>query len=246
MAIGDTNNNLARLLATLAPWFPDPANAPVLTAVLTGIADAFAFVYSYFSFAVLQTRIATATGGWLDLIAWDFFGGRFVRRFGETDPSFQPRILQEILRPRQTRASIVLMLQQLTGRSPVIYEAWNTGDEGSYSTGDMAYGAGLGYGSLAYNDQIFVTAFRPNSNGVPLVSGYGMVGGGYGIGSFSYIDIAQVTGPITDAEIAARIQQTVAAGVTAWVNIANGPTANPTIPGMIFDIAYDSGYIALL
>jgi hypothetical protein len=246
MATGDTNDNVNRLRATLAPWFPDLSAAPVLNAVLTGIGDAFAFVYNYLQFAKLQTRIATATGGWLDLIGWDFFGSRFARRQGESDSSWQPRILQEILRPRQTRAAISLMLTQLTGRAPLIVEGWNTGDEGSYGTGDMGYGAGLGYGSLNYNDQVFITAYRQNSNGVPLVSGYGMVGGGYGVGSLSYIDLSQITGPITDAEIYARVQQTVAAGITAWVDIANGPAANPTIPAMVFDIAYDSTYVAVL
>jgi hypothetical protein len=221
MSTGDTNDALQRLRQALPPWFPDPANAPILTAVLTGIADAFAFVFASLTFAALQTRIATATGGWLDMIGWDFFGARFTRRNGETDSSWQPRILQEILRPRQTRAAIVLMLQQLTGRTPVIFEAWNTGDMGSYSTGTMAYGAGLGYGSLAYPNQMFVTAYRTPNQGVPLVSGYGDTGGGYGVGSFSYIDTAQITGPITDAEIAARISQTIAAGTTAWVDLVN-------------------------
>lgn len=219
--IGDTNNNLARLRATLAPWFPDPLNAPVLTAVLTGIGDAFAFVYGYLAFAKLQTRIVSATGGWLDLIGWDFFGARFVRRFGESDSSWQPRILQEILRPRQTRAAMALMLTQLTGRAPKIIEGWNTGDMGSYGTGTMGYGVGLGWGSLNYPNQYFVTAFRTPMQGIPLVSGYGMDGGGYGVGLFGYIDLSLITGPITDAEIAARVTQTSAAGITTWLDISN-------------------------
>src|SRR4051812_40264109 len=128
MATGDTNDISARLRATLPPWFPDPANAPVLTAILSGIADGFAFVYSYLGFAALQTRISSATGGWLDLIAWDFFGSRFTRRQGENDASWQPRILQEILRPRQTRAAISLMLTDLTGRAPKVIELWNPQD----------------------------------------------------------------------------------------------------------------------
>jgi hypothetical protein len=246
MAIGDTGDNKKRLRAALPPWFPDRTNSPVLTALLSGMGDAFAFIYNYLSFAALQTRISTATLGWLDLIGWDFFGGRFVRRSGEADGSWRPRILAEILRPRQTISSINILLTELTGTPPIIIEAWNTDDEGSYSTGTMGYGMGLGYGSLAYNNEVFITAYRPNSNGVPLVSGYGMTGGGYGVGTFAYIDTSQITGVVTDAEIAAQIQRTIAAGITAWITIQNSPTPPPIAPTMVFDLAFDSGYIALL
>src|SRR5262252_8343292 len=86
--VGQLADMVKRLWATLAPWFPDLSTAPVLNSVLTAIADGFAFCYSYLQFASLQTRIATATGGWLDLVAWDFFGTRFTRR------------MQSILTPR--------------------------------------------------------------------------------------------------------------------------------------------------
>lgn len=219
MATGDTNDVVNRLRAVLPPWFPDLSNAPILSALLTGIGGAFAFVYSTLSFAALQTRISTATGAWLDLIGWDFFGTRFMRRQGETDASFQPRILQEILRPRQTRASLVLMLKQLTGRTPTVQEAWNPQDWGGYGMPYSGYGIALGYGSLNYPNQVFAVAFRPIGNGIPGISGYGNSFGGYGKGQLSYSDIGQMTGSIPDSEIYQRVSQTVAAGITAWVDI---------------------------
>ena len=217
MATGDQTDMLARVRATLPPWFPSPS--PVIDGALTGIAATLAFVYSLIQYAAAQTRIATASGGWLDLIAWDFFGARFTRRQTEIDDSFRPRILQEILRPRATRAAIVRMLKDLTGRAPAIFEPWNTGDCASYGTGTAGYGAGMGYGSLALRNQIFVTAFRPAANAVPNIAGFGGYGGGYGVGRLSYIDMSQVDGPVTDEEIYARTAQTVAAGITAWTAI---------------------------
>src|SRR5258708_6660257 len=126
--IGTIPDIVNRLRATLAPWFPDPSAAPVLTSLLTSQADAFAFIYQYLQFAAKQTRIKSATGGWLDLIAWDFFGSRFLRRLGEPDPSFASRLIKEILRPRQTRAAITQMVVDLVGTPPQIQEAWNPFD----------------------------------------------------------------------------------------------------------------------
>src|SRR5260370_39291501 len=97
-AIGQIPDIVSRLRATLAPWFPDPAQAPVLTSILTSQADQFAFVYQLLQFAANQTRIKSASGGWLDLIAWDFFGSRFLRRLGEPHASFSSALLQELLR----------------------------------------------------------------------------------------------------------------------------------------------------
>src|SRR5260370_36348429 len=119
---GPTTGTIAdivnRLRATLAPWFPDLPSAPVLNAVLTSQADQFAFIYQYLQFAANQTRIKTATGGWLDLIAWDYFGARFTRRINEPDASFASRILKGLLRPRQTRAAVSERLRGLVRTAP--------------------------------------------------------------------------------------------------------------------------------
>lgn len=232
--IGQIPDILNRLRATLAPWFPDPPQAPVLTSVLTSKADQFAFVYQYLLFANQQTRIKTATGGWLDLIAWDFFGARFLRRSGEPDASFSARIAKELLRPRQTRAAIVQMIMDLVGTAPQLQEAWNPGDWSCYgvAASQSGYGMGPGYGSLQYPNQVFITTLTLPGSGVPYVAGYGAPNwGGYGaVGSYSaYADISQVVGALTPAELYARIAQTVAAGITAWVDIVGQFT--PPIPG---------------
>jgi len=234
-ATGQIPDILNRLRAALAPWFPDPANAPVLTSVLTAQADAFAFVYQYLQFAARQTRIKTATGGWLDLIAWDFFGANFLRRAGEPDASFQARILKELVRPRQTRAALVQLITDLTGNAPQIQEAWNPQDWGCYGNvpgSGCGYGMAIGYGSLQYPNQVFISTIQTGA-GIPNVAGYGAGnGGGYGAcGSLSeYADISQTVGAVTPAEVLLRISQTVAAGVTAWVDIVGAFPSLPAYP----------------
>jgi hypothetical protein len=77
-----------------------------------------------------------------------------------------------------------------------------------------------------------VQATRPNGDGIPNVSGYGMTGSGYGVGHGPsvYSDLSQIVGPVTDTEICARISQTVAAGITAWTDIvSNSNTVTGTL-----------------
>ncbi|MGX7707968.1 hypothetical protein [Methylobacterium sp. Gmos1] len=255
MGTGDPDDMVARLRALLPPWFPD--DDPILDGLLGGIAALLAFTYDLIADLKRQTRIATATGGWLDLIAFDYFGIRFGRRPDEADDAFRPRILKELLRPRATREAIVEALVDLTGRTPLIAEPWNPGDCGAYDVGTMAYagsveavpvsgydaalggwdagrfayvvassdagsfpGAGC-WGSLDYPCQIFVTAFRPISRGIPDISGFDMPGAGYDLGPLAYINQADVDSQIADAEIYARLAETAAAGVTVWTAIQN-------------------------
>jgi hypothetical protein len=225
MATGDQADFVNRLAGLLpASWFePGAGNNPVRDAELSGAAANLSWIYSLYSYTLSQTRIATATGVWLDRIAWDFFGPNFPRRSGETDSSYRARIKAEILRPRQTRAAILQMLEELTGTSGTVQEPWNPQDWGGYGQDVCGYGQALGYGSLQYRNQIFVQAVRPSGSGIPNIAGYGTVANGYGGGNGQgeYCDLSQVTGPVTDAEIYQQIAQTVAAGTTAWTDIVS-------------------------
>jgi hypothetical protein len=93
---GDQDDMLARIKATLPPWFPD--EAPVLDALLSGFANVSAWIYGLIAYAKLQTRISTASDGWLDLIAYDFFGRRMTRG-NRSDTLFRSAILAELFRP---------------------------------------------------------------------------------------------------------------------------------------------------
>jgi hypothetical protein len=149
-----------------AGWFA-PDVPPLQYAVLGGIADVLTWSRDRITDTRVQSRLQSATGLWLDIAAWDFFGSRFMRRRAEPDDSFRVRILAEIFRPRNTRAAIIGALQDLTGRTPQLFEPWNPGDCGAYGIGTLAYGGG-----------------RINP---PLITGYGGSIGGYGVGGLAYV-----------------------------------------------------------
>ncbi len=220
---GDQNDMAGRLRAVLPKgWFPD--GAPVLDGMLAGIAQAASWVYSLLGYARLQTRIATATGGWLDLVARDCFGARLVRRLNEGDASLRARIFLELLRPRVTRAALIQQIVDLTGRQPWIFEPMRPEDTGCWGAflsygGPSAAGAG-GWGSVALPFQCFVVAGRPVSGGVPDVACYGGGPGGYGLGAIEYANAGAVTGSALDAAIMASIAGVMPACGIAWTRIS--------------------------
>jgi hypothetical protein len=224
MATGDSGDMLSRLKSLLPRgWFAD--GAPIRDAVLGGIADSLAWIYGFIIYAKLQTRLATATAPFLDIASLDFFGTSLPRRNGERDPAFSARIRAEITRERQTRNAIVTAVTGLTGRPPFVIEPANPADTAIYGIGTYYGQAGI-YGSLLLRNQVFVVAYRPQGAGIANVAGYGR--GYYGAPISRYVDQAEIQGPVLDADIYATIAKTVAAGVTAWVEILNNPIAVPT------------------
>lgn len=223
MATGDQNDILQRLKGTLPRWFGD--STPILDALLQGLASAGAFVYSLWAYAKLQTRIKTATDGWLDMIAADFFGSSLLRAANQSDASFRARIIINLIRERATRAGLVKVLQDLTGRTPIIFEPQRPADTGAYSAPNSGYGIAGGYGSLLLPCQAFVTAFRPTGSGIPNVAGYGGSAGnpgpgGYGVASqLEYASMAMIQGAVTDADIYAAVDSVKPAGTTLWTRI---------------------------
>ena len=238
MATGDTNDMASRIRAVLpVSWFRVPSEentTPVLSGVLTGLGQAWEVVYTLLSYANLQTRIATATGFFLDMIAADFFAGDLVRRANEQDQVFRHRIQASIFAARATRAAVSNAVQALTGIAPIIFEPAYTHDTGGYGTprqggGNMAYGTAGGWGSLALPYQFFIQVYRPLTQGVAQVSGYGdpanstAMPGGYGLGAIEYASSALVGSQISDEEIAATIVETIPAATIAWMRIVDPP-----------------------
>ena len=225
MAIGDTANINARLAKLLpSSWFSRSSN-PILGAVTGAISDTFAQTYALIQFSKLQTRISTATGGFLDLIGLDYFGLRVQRKASQTDASWAKSIKAEIVRPRQTRASIVKAVNDLTNTPVTIFEPWNAGDTGGFGAA-FAFGeTAAAWGSTAYPYTVFVTAVEPVGAGIPSLSGFNNTWGGFGAGAFAFADLSRVQGNVTNQNIYDAIEATRAAGVTAWVNIAPPPIA---------------------
>jgi hypothetical protein len=217
--IGTQDDIVSRLKAVLpVRWFGD--GTPILDGLLGGLAAGWSWVYGLLTFVIAQNRIASATGLWIDLIAHDYFGSRLTRRGGESDASLRLRVQREINRERGTRGAIIAVLEDLTGRVPVIFEPARPADTGAWGIA-LAYGQLGGWGSLALPYQCFVTAYRPQRNGIALVLGWGTGAGGYGVGSIEYGSLAMSEGQVTDSDINAAIADVLPVACTAWAQIAN-------------------------
>jgi hypothetical protein len=199
-----------------------PTMRRVLNAVLNGLAYCLTLIYSLNAYAKLQTRIATATDGFLDLVAWDYFGAFLLRRLNETDTALRARVFLNLLRQKATRAGVIKAILDLTGQQPKVFEPWRPEDCGAYGINICGYGLAGGYGSLAVPYQAFITAFRPLGAGIPYVAGYGNPEGAYNTGSRSeWANLSQVAGTVTDADIFAAIADAKVEGTIVWTQIEN-------------------------
>lgn len=218
MATGDQQDFFQRIKTLVPRWFGD--STPTIDALVQGLAWAGSFVYSLWAYAKLQTRILTATDGWLDMIAADFFGAALLRQSNQSDASFRARIVINLFRERATRGGIVKVLQDLTGRTPLVFEPLRPADTGCYGGPAIGYGMAGGYGSMLLPFQALVTAYRPTGSGIPLVAGYGISTGGYGQASRAdYAAMSMIQGAVTDADIYAAIDSVKPAGTIIWTRI---------------------------
>jgi len=218
--VGSAGDIAARIRQLLPGWFAD--SNPTANALLAGASSALAFVYNLYSYGVAQSRIFTASGIWLDLIAQDFYASAITRGPNQNDDGFRANILANLFRPRATRQGMNDVLLTLTGNAPAILEPFAPADTGAYGVGYAGYGAAGGYGSRAIAAQVFITAFRPVQYGIAQVAGYGVATVGYGAPSQAeYSSLAVVWSIVTDADIYAAIDATKTAGTCMWVRISN-------------------------
>ncbi|MBT2299285.1 hypothetical protein J7E70_02300 [Variovorax paradoxus] len=219
MATGDKSDFLARIKATLPPWFTDVT--PILDALLLGLSAAWANIYSLYLYAALQTRIKTATDGWLDLVAGDFFGTRIARKANQGDASFRAVIIANLFRERATRGALISVLTELTGRVPIVIEPQQPGDCGGYGIPTSGYGVAGYYGSQLLPSQCFLIAFRPASAGIPNIAGYGNPQAAYGTPSLGgmYGSLSLIIGQVADADIYAAIDSVKPVGTVIWTTL---------------------------
>lgn len=219
---GDQQDMLTRLRALLPKsWFP--VSAPNEDAKLSGAAWALSSVYSQLTYVALQTRIKTATDGWLDVISYDFFGTDLPRLTQETDGAFRSRILANLFVKGPTRTDMANVLTLITGIAPVIFEPSNTMDSGGWD-GQFYFDAGAASGGgwgdpLPY--QALVTAYRPSSAAIDLgeLDAYTFMFDAWGAWS------DDSTANVTDAAIIAAVESTKPLGSLIWLRIANSPVS---------------------
>lgn len=217
MAIGDVNDIFARLRAQIpGSWFK---TSPNFDATLQGPAWALSTVYAQITYAQLQTRIATATDGYLDLIANDFFGTDLPRLANEQDGAYRARILANLFVKGPTRANMSAVLTLVTGRAPDIFEPSNTTDSGGWDGGAywdvdaFRWGAPMPY-------QSFITAYRPltQANSLGELDSWRWSWDSYG----AWSDMP--TTSLTDAAIIAAVESTRMTGTIVWLRILDNPT----------------------
>ena len=221
MATGDINDIVNRITAVLPNgWFR--GTTPILNAVLTGISWPLAMVYSLCSYTKLQTRIATATDGFLDLISWDYFGAGLPRKTSEADSAFRSRILASLVLEKATRNGLIKTLKLLTGRAPWVFEPARPLDTGAYGKNIIGYGVAGGYGSIRLPFQAFVIAYRPTGQGIPNIAGYTNPEGAYATPSQAeYGNQSLIQAAVTDASIYAAIDSVKPAGTEIWTRISS-------------------------
>ena len=152
--------------------------------------SAGAWVYQQLQYAKAQTRIATATDVWLDIIARDFFGDRLFRRVGprrrgiweQSDPA------RTVPGTRDTRCHRRGACRISRGARRDCVRAGPVERYGRVRFVQRrprrlasGYGSAGGWGSLALPFQCFITAYRPVGSGIAAVSRLGRTpAGGYG------------------------------------------------------------------
>jgi hypothetical protein len=211
---GSQSDVISRLKAVLPTgWFPD--ETPVLDTILAGLATGWSSLYALLAAVRIQSRVATATGQFLDGASADFFGSRLPRRNTELDDAFRIRIHQQLAREHATRAAVVSIVTDLTGKAPVIFEPARVSDTAGYATSGLAYGVAGAWGSLRLPFQIFVTAHRAQGVGIASVAGYGTPG------PLARASLSAAAGQVTDADIYAAIASVMPTGTRAWTRITN-------------------------
>jgi hypothetical protein len=161
---GLNSNIIARLQKWLPTgWFPNKIGTRIF-ATLAGFSAALSTVLAQINYVKLQTRIKTATDGFLDLISWDYFGPSLPRLTNEQDKAFRVRILANLLRPRATRAGMIAAITSLTGNAPIVVEPKRPLDTGGYGAPCGGYNKAGAYSNPSvWQYQCFITVFLGNN-----------------------------------------------------------------------------------
>jgi hypothetical protein len=218
MAAGDQSDMVARLRRALPPWFGLDGDAPVFDAFLSGAASALTWLYGLYTFARQQVRVATSTGGWLELSAGDVSGDTLPRFAGETDAAYSRRIRLEPLRDRNTVVAIKKAVFDITGIEPDVYEGFDLFTNGAIDAPNLAYSAAGRWSSTSLPLCVFVAVTMHNNYGIPNRGGFDDAVGGLGSGNFSWADNSEIVGSgATQLDVINAVERVRPAGVNVYV-----------------------------
>ena len=172
---GSLSGMLSRIKSVLpGGWFPvtgqdSAATAtPVLDATLTGPAWALAWFCQLLSYVARQTRVATATGINLDMVAADFFGSALIRGSAEADAAFRARVLASLFPRRGTRQAVLDAATAAAAGRATIFEPGYALDAGGWDIGTSGFDAAgsAGWGTRTMPFQAFLVAPAGNQPAV--------------------------------------------------------------------------------
>lgn len=195
--------------------------SPLLDALRSGVSGLFAFLYAIFQYLKKQTRLATATDGFLDLWGSDYLGLNVRRETGQSDASYRAVLQANVIRERCTRRAVIKVLTDLTGTAPIVIEPGRPNDTGAWD------GPGLGWDVAGYWGgvtelafQCFVIAFRPQGSGLNNVAGLDTNLAAWDTPSqLEWIDLSFITDFLTDTDIANALESVRPAATTVWLQI---------------------------
>lgn len=139
-------------------WFPK--NAPILNAMLMGMSTILATLTKLLHFVLLQTRLSTTTGGFLDLWARDFLGNSLIRNKGESDDSFRARIKFWITQEFATRNGMQGVSNNICNGEAVLVETRNAQDCLAWGVGSWSnpnYRTCMKWGDRGLNNALYVS-----------------------------------------------------------------------------------------
>lgn len=215
---GDSDDIVSRLQRWLpSGWFPPDAGTRIYS-IIAGFASVLAFIWTLLGYTRLQTRLATATDGFLDLASDDFFGGNLPRLDGELDAWFSLRIRDEVLRDRLTRQAIDDLLFEITGQHPIITELERPLDVGAYRYQGLAFRRLGHWASRAWRPMVFIQTAHAGRFAIQHFGGFRDTRAAFRIPTFIWADPSMITGSgYTDLQMFAALERIRAGGVTYWV-----------------------------
>ena len=152
------------------------------------------------------------------------------RLTGETDAAFSARIRRNLQATSGTRAALIEVVTNFTGRTPVVFEPAYPPDTGGLGTTGLGWNTTGGWGNLNLPFQCFVTAYRPAGGGIANSGSWGSLAatttqnlslGGWNNGALQYGDATLIEGQITDAQIFATIANCLPAATIAWTRLSD-------------------------
>lgn len=122
-------------------WFSKD-DSKFINAILKGFAWCCDLIDNTLAEVKKQTRILTATGGFLELISGDFFGDSVPRHLNESDNTYSSRLVSTILKEKVTPLALSTVVNELMGGAGVTVKISDTPSIDSFKSYKFVFPSG--------------------------------------------------------------------------------------------------------